>query len=50
MFLGSPDPNPYLDEWIRILPFSYKGVEIMLAKKNFNKIFKTEDNMPDGKL
>ncbi len=45
---------------IRILPFSHNGIErteIMLAKLKFlhkilakNLFFKTEDNMPAGKL
>jgi hypothetical protein len=36
MFLGLPDPDPFSEVWIRILPFSHKGVErteIMLANK-----------------
>ncbi len=53
MFLGHPDPDPFLFS-------SHKGVErteILLAKYNFNTkilaknyIFKTEDNVPGGKL
>jgi hypothetical protein len=33
--LPDPEPDPYSEEWIRILVFSHKGVkrtEIMLAK------------------
>jgi hypothetical protein len=45
MFLGLPDPDLYSKVWIwiRILPFSHKGVErteIMLAKKNSNTKFR----------
>jgi hypothetical protein len=47
MFLGLRDPDPSevwirIRLWIRILPFSLKGVErtkIMLAKENFNTKF-----------
>jgi hypothetical protein len=62
MFLGLQDPDPLSEVRIRIriLPFSHKDVErteIMLAKcrilthifsKKLN--FKTEDNVPAGKL
>jgi hypothetical protein len=51
-FFGLRDPEVQLRLRLRILPFSFKCVEqteIMLALAK-NKIFKTEDNMPVGKL